>query len=75
MLAVLIICAVLALVFFIEVEFHLENTFWIHKKSNRPIIVIRYNAPDVIYKYAGESFERRMKLTELLTNFKYNGGE
>lgn len=74
MTALIIICLILAFVFALKIEVRIDNTYWIDKETDRPIIVLRYNSDDgVIYKYAGDPFERHMKLIDLLINFKYNG--
>lgn len=74
MVVLLIVCLILALIFAIDIEVRIDNTYWIDRETDRPIIVLHYDSnKGVIYKYAGDQFERHMRLIDLLTKFKYNG--
>ncbi len=74
MVVLLIVCLILALIFAIDIEVRIDNTYWIDRETDRPIIVLHYDSSKgVIYKYAGDQFERHMRLIDLLTKFKYNG--
>ena len=76
MTILLIICLVLAFIFAIDIEVCIDNTYWIDRETDRPIVVLHYDRESgVIYKYAGDPFERHMRLIDLLTKFKYNGTE
>lgn len=70
----LIILAVLLIINQIQINIDIIGTVWIEKSTSRPIYIISYDREDGIrYYYAGEPFERHMRLIDLIKNFKYNG--
>lgn len=74
MTALVIVLLVLALLFAIRIEIHIDNTYWKEKSTDRPIIVLHYDEETgVKYQYAGDPFERHMDIWTLITKFTYVG--
>lgn len=68
-----IIIALVLLLFFTDID--IEGTYWIEKETGRPITILHFNNQEgfVVFKYAGDPFERQMSIFELITKYKYNG--
>lgn len=74
MVTVILILFILALIFTINIELHIDNTYWKEKGTDRPIIVIKYDGENgVTYKYSEDCFERYMSLWDLLSKYDYEG--
>lgn len=69
---IIIIACLYLLIKCITIEIDIDGTIWIEKDTDRPIYIISYTKQDgVIYKYAGEDFERHMSFNDLLTKYKH----
>lgn len=76
MLVLLIILLVIALLNCIEIETHLENTFWIEKSTNKRIKIISDNANEgILFRYVDEEGLKTCSIITLLKLFKYDGTE
>lgn len=56
----------------VDVEVDIDDTTWIERKTDRLIHVYEYDPNiGVRYRYAGDDFDKYMRLIDLLTKFKY----
>lgn len=56
----------------VDIEVDIDDTTWCERKTDRLIYVYEYDPNiGVRYRYAGDDFDKYMRLIDLLIKFKY----